>query len=166
MTTNTTTRTAIQTPDFQLERELSGKLAFIAADGKRDSGVVPVRAFPLAAPDEGISLTGSDGHELAWIDSLPALPDAMRQLLQEELALRDFMPVITRLVKVSTFSTPSIWTVETDRGPTTFVLKGEEDIRRLDAVSLLIAGSEGVQYSVKDMTALDRGSKKLLGRFL
>ena len=99
-----------------------------------------------------------EGHELAWIEHLQALPPAMRTLLEEELALRDFVPEISRLQSVSTFGTPSIWTVETDRG--------EEDIRRLGRNSLLIAGSEGVQYSVRDMTALDRALRRLLERFL
>ena len=107
-----------------------------------------------------------EGHELAWIEQLQALPPAMRTLLDEELALRDFVPEILRLQRVSTFGTPSIWTVETDRGVTSFVLKGEEDIRRLGRNALLIAGSEGVQYSVLDMTALDRASRRLLERFL
>ncbi|MDO9404718.1 MAG: DUF1854 domain-containing protein [Polaromonas sp.] len=166
MTTPDSALSSTGTPDFRLEREASGRLAFIAADGRREVGVVPVRAFPIAAPDEGVSLVGTDGHELGWIEDLRQLPAAMRALLQEELALRDFMPVISRIVQVSTFSTPSIWTVETDRGATSFILKGEEDIRRLPGAALLIAGGEGVQYSVPDMTQLDRGSRKLLGRFL
>ena len=154
------------TAPFSLVRQLSGQLHFTAADGQDRGPVVPVRAFPIAAPDEGVSLVGSDGHEVAWIDDLRLLAPAMRTLLQEELALRDFMPVITRLVSVSTFGTPSVWTVETDRGLTSFVLKGEEDIRRLQPTGLLIAGAEGVQYSVRDMAALDRGSRRLLERFL
>ena len=107
-----------------------------------------------------------EGHELAWIEQLQALPPAMRTLLEEELALRDFVPEISRLQSVSTFGTPSIWTVKTDRGVTSFILKGEEDIRRLGRNALLIAGSEGVQYSVRDMTVLDRPSRRLLERFL
>ena len=107
-----------------------------------------------------------EGHELAWIEQLQELPTAMRVLLQEELSLRDFVPEISRLQSVSTFGTPSIWTVKTDRGVTSFILKGEEDIRRLGRNALLIAGSEGVQYSVRDMTALDRASRRLLERFL
>ncbi|RZJ14863.1 MAG: DUF1854 domain-containing protein [Haliea sp.] len=157
---------AIRAPDFGLEREASGRLAFIGPDGQRSPGVVPVRAFPIAAPDEGISLVGADGHELGWIDDLRQVPAALRALLEEELALRDFMPVIARLLDVSTFSTPSIWTVDTDRGKTRFILKAEEDIRRLPGAGLLIAGGEGVHYSVPDMTRLDRASRKLLGRFL
>ena len=151
---------------FQLQRLATGQLVLTDANGQAHAGVVPVRAFPLAAPDEGISLVSTEGHELAWIEQLQALPVAMRTLLQEELALRDFVPEISRLQSVSTFGTPSVWTVDTDRGVTSFILKGEEDIRRLGRNALLIAGSEGVQYSVRDLTALDRASRRLLERFL
>jgi hypothetical protein len=151
---------------FQLERQPSGRLLFTGANGEQHAGVVPVRAFPVAAPDEGISLVSTEGHEVAWIDRLQALSPAMRTLLQEELALRDFVPEIQQLKSVSTFATPSVWTVKTDRGDTSFVLKGEEDIRRLGRNALLIAGSQGVQYSIHDMTELDRNSRRLLERFL
>ena len=153
-------------PDFQLKREASGRLKYISPQGEAHQGVVPVRAFPLAAPEEGISLVSSEGHELVWIEQLSALPVALRLLLQEELTLRDFVPEIKRLVSVSSFGTPSTWTVETDRGATSFVLKGEEDIRRLKGSELLIAASEGVQYRIADMTALDKASRQLLERFL
>jgi len=152
--------------EFQLRRLPSGRLQFTDAHGDVHEGVTPVRAFPLAAPDEGISLIGTEGHELVWIEQLSDLPAAVRLLLHEELALRDFVPEIGRLVSVSSFGTPSVWTVETDRGNTSFVLKGEEDIRRLAGGALLIAASEGVQYRIADMAALDKMSRKLLERFL
>jgi hypothetical protein len=153
-------------PGFQLTRQPSGRLRLTGANGTVHDGVVPVRAFPLAAPDEGISLVGTEGHELAWIDRLADLPPDVAALLREELALRDFTPEIRRLVSVSSFGTPSQWTVETDRGPTTFVLKGEEDIRRLKDGALLIASGDAVQYGIADMAALDRASRRLLERFL
>ena len=152
--------------DFQLKRQLSGQLQFTDAHGEVHEGVTPVRAFPLAAPDDGISLVSLEGHELAWIERLADVPASARMLLHEELALRDFVPEIRRLVSVSSFGTPSVWTVETDRGNTAFVLKGEEDIRRLKDSALMIASGEGVQYRIADMTALDRPSRRLLERFL
>lgn len=153
-------------PAFQLERNASGQLLFIGANGEQHAGVVPVRAFPIAAPDEGISLVSTEGRELAWLERLGELPQPLRSLLEEALALRDFVPEITRLISVSSFGTPSTWVVETDRGDTAFVLKGEEDIRRLNRQSLLIAADHGVHFSVKDMGALDRASRRLLERFL
>ena len=151
---------------FELERHASGRLTFTDSSGQQHTGVVPVRAFPIAAPSEGISLVSSEGHELAWLERLDSLPLALRSLLEEELALRDFVPEITALKSVSSFGTPSTWLVETDRGETSFVLKGEEDIRRLSRQALLIAAGHGVHFSVKDMGALDRASRRLLERFL
>lgn len=152
--------------NFELTRNAFGRLVFASQDCAPVDGVVPVRAFPIAAPDSGIALMDADGHELVWIDRLSDLPDATRTLIEAELASREFMPEIRRLVRVSSFATPSTWQVETDRGDAAFVLKGEEDIRRLSATTLLVADSHGVQFLIRDLQALDRGSRKLLDRFL
>ncbi|WP_374591254.1 DUF1854 domain-containing protein [Aquabacterium sp.] len=151
---------------FQIERDAFGKLLYTSAAGERHAGVTPVRAFPIGAPDEGVSLVSTEGHELLWIERLSALPDAPRRLLEDELASREFAPEVLRLKHVSTFSTPSTWDVETDRGDTHFVLKSEDDIRRLGQGRLLIASSHGVQFFVRDRFALDRASQRLLERFL
>lgn len=154
-------------PPFQLHRNAHGRLVLTLADGVEHAGVLPVRAFPLAAPDEGLSLVGTSGQELLWIDRLADLPTPLCSLLQEELAAREFVPTIQRIHRVSGFSTPSTWQVDTDRGPTQLVLKAEEDIRRLQGrMALLIADSHGVQYAVRDIRALDKESRRLLERFL
>ncbi len=155
-----------KTTDFQLSRDAFGKLVFHGADGVAHAGVTPVRAFPIAAPEQGIALMSADGHELAWIDRLANLPEEARRLIEEELAGREFMPEIRRIKHVSSFATPSAWEVETDRGDTRLVLKGEEDIRRLAAGTLLIADSHGINFLIRDLQALDRHSRKLLDRFL
>jgi hypothetical protein len=151
---------------FELQRNAFGRLVFSGEDGVVHEGVVPVRAFPIGAPLEGLSLLSAEGHELAWIERLDDLPAAQRALVDEALAEREFAPEIRRLQAVSTFSTPSTWTVDTDRGATRFVLKGEEDIRRVGRSMLLIADSQGLQFVVRDLTALDRHSRRLLERFL
>ena len=161
-----TSSQTLTTPACELERHASGRLLWTGSDNQQHLGVVPVRAFPIAAPDEGVSLVGADGHELVWLDRLDALAPTQRGLLEEELALREFVPEITAIKSVSSFGTPSTWRVETDRGETSFVLKGEEDIRRMSRQALLIAAGHGVQFSVKDMGALDRASRRLLERFL
>lgn len=156
-----------QTSEFSLSRDGLGRLVFQAPGAAPVPGVTPVRAFPIAAPDEGVSLVGPDGRELAWVPRLSALSQPAAGLIEEELRSREFMPEIRRLVSVSTFSTPSHWQVETDRGPTTLVLKVEEDIRRLPQRGrLLITSSHGVTFQVADLGALDRHSRRLLERFL
>lgn len=156
----------VHPPTVRFARDVMGRLAYTDDAGVVHVGITPVRAFPLSAPDEGLSIVAADGHELLWIDHLADLPEADRRLLAEELADRELMPFIRRIVAVSTFSTPSVWTVETDRGTTELVLKGEEDIRRLPGGDLLIADTHGLHYLLRDPAALDRASKRLLERFL
>ncbi len=150
---------------FELSRNAFGKLVFSNAEGRHE-GVLPVRAFPIAAPESGIALVDADGHELAWIERLSDLPAAARALLEDELKNREFLPEIRRIRQVSTFAVPSTWEVDTDRGVASLVLKGEEDIRRVAASTLLIADSHGVQFLIRDTQALDKASRKILDRFL
>ena len=152
--------------DYQLSRNTFGRLVFTEPSGLMQEGVVPVRSFPITDPDQGIALIDAHGHELAWIDQLADLPQEYRALIESELANREFIPEIKRLLKVSGFVTPSTWQVETDRGEATFILKGEEDIRRLTVSSLMITDSHGIHFLIRDRLVLDRHSRKLLDHFL
>lgn len=152
---------------FTLTRNAFGRLVFTSPDGaETHEGVVPVRAFPVAAPEHGIALVNAEGRELAWIEKLADLPAPVRALVEEELTNREFLPQILRIRHVSTFASPSTWEIDTDRGPATLVLKGEEDIRRISGTTFLVADAHGVQYLIRDTGELDRASRKLLDRFL
>ena len=151
---------------MNLQRNTQGRLVLTTADGTQHEAVVPVRAYPISAPDRMISLVGADGHELAWLDSLDQLDALARELVEEELRRREFMPEIKRLFGVSSFATPSTWDIETDRGRASLQLRGEEDIRRMGGGVMLIADAHGVQFMIRDVSSLDRHSRKLLDRFL
>jgi hypothetical protein len=76
------------------------------------------------------------------------------------------MPRILKLYGVSGFLTPSTWDIETDRGRTQLLLKGEEDIRRLSDTVLLVTDGHGVQFLIRNLAQMDRFSRRLLDRFL
>jgi hypothetical protein len=154
------------TLNFQLRRDSFGKLVLTTAEGEEHVGVIPVRAFPIQAPTRGISLVREGGKEVAWIDDLDQVPDEIRALLQAEIEGREFIPEILHIKDVSSFATPCTWYVQTDRGDTEFVLKVDEDIRRVGEASLLIADNHGINFLVRDMFHIDRHSRKILDRFL
>jgi hypothetical protein len=154
-----------QQATHQLKRDSLGRLVFIDAHGHSHIGIYPVRAFPITAPGAGVGIMDQSGKEVHWYPDVAAIPSSELKLIEEELAAREFMPVIEKITKVSTFATPSVWDIETDRGPTRIRLKGEEDIRRIAGNTLLIADSNGLQFLIKDSTQLDKVSKKLLDRF-
>ena len=153
-------------PNFTLSRDAYGQLVLTSRNGERHAGVVPVRAFPIGAPDDGIALVSGEGHEVGWVNHLADLPPDIGRLVEEELASREFMPEIEKILEVSSFACPSTWQVGTNRGEAILILKGEEDIRRLSQTRLLIADTHGIHFLVRDIGTLDRHSRKLLDRFL
>jgi len=152
--------------DLNLSRNKAEQLVYTDANGKAHQNVVAVRAYPISAPEEGVSLVGEDGHELLWIGNINTLNPDSRALLDGELAAREFMPKISHILAVSSYATPSTWTVETDRGKTELILKAEDHIRRLSHTTLLITDSQGISFLIEDSTCLDKLSRKILDRFL
>jgi hypothetical protein len=152
--------------NFQLSRNAFGKLILTDDAGEVHIGVAPVRAFPIQAPDKGISMVLSNGKEVAWIDDIGGLPIQVRELVMDELEGREFMPEILHVMRVSSYATPCTWYVRTDRGDTEFTLKGEEDIRRIGACSLLVADNHGINFLIRDMYTIDKHTRKILDRFL
>lgn len=151
---------------FTLSFNAFGKLVVTLADGTQHAHAVVVRAFPIAAPNQSVSILSAEGKELVWVDDPTALPQNEQTIIAQALQGREFMPEILRLDGVNSFSTPSVWRVQTSRGPTEFVLKGEEDIRRLSTHTLIVADAHGVQFLIRHLPSLDRHTRKLLDRFL
>ena len=159
-----TSATSLNT--LPLSRNAFGRLVLQLGHG-HPAVVTPVRAFPLTAPLQGVSLVGEDGKEQLWIAHLDHIDAAARALLDEDLAVREFVPQILRIISVSSYAMPSQWMLETDRGSATLTLKAEEDIRKLEGRrNLLITAADGVNYRIPDTTQLDKPSRKMLERFL
>ncbi len=154
----------MQTTEFELTKNGFGKL-ILTANGEIHEGVTPIRAFPIQTPMDNISMVCNDGREVAWINRLADLAKPVSDLIMEELSGREFVPEIERIVGVSSFSTPCTWTVNTDRGETSFVLRVEEDIRRIGD-SLLITDNHGINFLIRHPAGLDKQGRKILDRFL
>jgi hypothetical protein len=69
--------------DFLLARNQAGRLLLTLEDGRVYEGVVPVRAFPLQAPEQCVALMSLEGKEVAWVDELSALPQDTRDLINQ-----------------------------------------------------------------------------------
>ena len=154
------------TSSIRLVLDSFGRLVLTDAQGIVHAGVVPVRAFPLSDPQHWIALCDDQGHELALIEDTQDLPAETRDLLAAELAGREFLPAIQRIKSVSGSSEPCEWQVETDRGATRFVLKTEDDVRRIGPHRALVIDADGVRYLVADTRRLDTFGRRTLERYI
>ena len=123
------------------------------------------RAFPLTAPDAYVSLVDDHHYERACFTTLSVLNPAQRETVQRALAKGDFLPEIRQILVITQEATQSRWHVETDRGPTDFIVDQEDHVRPLADGRHLISDSHGMRYLVPVPSALDAASRKLLSRF-
>ena len=156
----------MQSTPFGLSLDPFGKLVLIDADGVRHVGVTPIRIFPTSDSRRWISILSPQGKELVLIEDPSTLAPQVRELLETELASREFMPEIQRILYVSSIMEPCDWEVITDRGPTRFVLKSEDDVRRLGPYSGIIIDAQGVRYLIRDSRKLDLYGRRALAQYI
>lgn len=153
-------------PDFVFARDATGKVVLTDAAGHQHTGVVVVRAFPVSDPHFAVSICDSRGHEIAFVESLDALPAETRELLEAELGRREFMPTIQRILNDPPHTEPTQWQVLTDRGTITFRLERDSDVRRYGEHRALVVDSNGMHYQIPDLRQLDAHSRRVLDRVL
>ena len=135
------------------------------APGAEPLAVFARRAFPLTHPDSYVSLVDAHHFERACFVTLDVLPEAPRAVLRRALENADFLPKVARIRAIVQEATLSRWQVDTDRGPTQFVVDQDDHVRPLEDGRHLISDSHGMRYLVPVANELDPISRKLLGRF-
>jgi len=152
-------------PAFQLSFDDCGRLVLAVGD-RRHVGVRPVRAFPFSDPHSWISLCDAEGNELLSIEHLDDLPRAAREILNQALADREFLPIIRRILSIVPATDPCRWQVQTDRGPTSFLLDSDDDIHKPTSDRVLIVDADHMRYLIPSIQRLDHRSRRWLERFL
>ncbi len=147
---------------MKLYVDSQGQLIVQDSMGNQWINVRPVRLFPLSQPDRWISLIDSAGREIVCIDDPAQLGQSQKNVLIGELERREFVPIVKRIISVSGNSEPCQWQVETDRGLTSFILKDENDVRRLGDHSVLVVDSYSIRYLIPDRKTLDAHSRRII----
>jgi uncharacterized protein DUF1854 len=147
---------------LRLVREASGQLSLTDAAGQTHSNVRLVPLFPASDPDNWISICEAAAGEIVCVADPGQLAQSSREVMRDELSRREFVPVIRRIVRVSSNTEPSEWDVETDRGRTRFVLETEENVRRLNRNQITIEDANGIRYLVADVAGLDAKSRRIV----
>lgn len=150
---------------FELSHDPWGRLTLVDAAGEAHVDVEPIRAFPLSEPNRFISICNAAGREIVHVDDLATLPEGLRKTLTIELDRREFLPVIEKIHNVTLDAEPTEWTVDTDRGPTKFLVDGADAVRPIGGNRFLISDMQGVRYLVNDARKLDAHSRKLLEHY-
>jgi hypothetical protein len=144
---------------FTLRLDPWEHLQLVDREGRAYSNINVIPLFPLTAPEHGICILNEDFEELLCIGDISEVTQEVASMLKQELAYREFVPVILRVISVSGKTEPCEWIVETNHGRTRFVLKAEEDVHRISNKAVNIIDANGMRFRVEDIDALDRRSR-------
>ena len=125
--------------------------------------------FPLTNPEEFISVREADekAKEIGMIRSLKDMPKDVQDMIQEQVRLRYFMPVIRKVMEVKDEYGYAYWYVQTDFGSCRFTTHmGGDAVVSLGEARYQITDIDGNRYELPDLYALTVMERKKLDLFI
>ena len=134
-------------------------------------GLFAVRALPTAFPDQFISLRYADEdgqeHEVGLIRDLADWPAKDRALLEQALARRYFVRVITAIDRIDAKYGLLTFQVQTDRGPVCFTMRhSHSQAQEYGKNGKLLLDVDDNRYLLPDVEALPRRQHLLFRRYI
>ena len=131
-----------------------------------ETPVQVVYCFPWSHARRYVSLRDDKGKELALLDDLDAVEQPARQLLEDELARRNFIPTVTAITRIDNQGELSFWEVRTTAGLRHFFTSKNDAIRKLTTQKLLVIDVGKDLYLIENHQQMDEKSCELLWRYL
>lgn len=144
----------------------SGKVEFFER-------IVPIRAFPISAPDTFIAVRepdtqlGGRGAEIGMIETLDIFPSDMANLIRIELERRYFTPSIKKIHGLREKFGYCYWDVTTSAGRVEFIMNNPtSNIRTLEDGRVFMYDIDGNCFTIDDPKSLDKHSYKKVEIYL
>jgi hypothetical protein len=147
---------------LRLRRDERGRLVARDARDRDFVGAQAIRLFPISDPGRWIAVCDAEGRELAVVEDLRSVPEVERDLIVADLETRRLLPIVQRIVAVSSKSTPSDWDLVTDRGPVRLRIRQEDDVRLLGSNRVLLVDGQGLRCLVPDLQQLPPAERRIV----
>lgn len=144
---------------------------FVSLDyaGRHYDRIAVFRTFPFTDPDMFISIREPDekAKEIGIIENLSDLDKEAADMLLEQMNLRYFTPVITRILDIKDEYGYAYFDVLTDRGACRFTIHMNGGaVVRLTDTRLLISDLDGNRFEIPDTGKLSSSELKKLDLFI
>lgn len=158
-----------QSTSLNLRRREDGRLVLQQPNDNgelAETAVLLACCFPWSYPLQYVSLRDDKGHELMLLESLENLAERQRQLIEEELGARNFLPRVIAIKAVTDETELFHWRVVTTAGERSFMTRRHERPRRLAGGEVLIKDIYNDIYVIARADDLDAKSLRLLWVYL
>lgn len=131
--------------------------------------VTVVRMFPFSDKNEFISVRTAEerSKEIGIVEKLSGISRETAQMLEEQLTLRYFTPVIEKIIKIKDEYGFAYWNVVTDHGACRFTIRmGGNSVIHLSDERILIVDIDENRFEIPDINKLTPAERKKLDLFL
>ena len=129
--------------------------------------VKPIRLFPFTEPDKYIAIHDEKDVEIGVIEELAQLPKDAVEMLNEQLNMYYFTPVISKIINIKDEYGYAYFHVITDRGECKFAINiGGNAVAKLSENRLLITDLDGNRFEIANVQALSVKEQRKLDLFL
>ena len=138
-------------------------------DGKKWERVQVIRLFPFTEPDQFISIRTVEerSKEIGVIEDMKKVSKETRKMLEEQLKLHYFTPVIQKVLDIKGEYGYAYFHVMTDRGECRFTINmGGNAVVRLTDTRLLITDLDENRFEIPDVLQLSQKEQRKLDLFL
>ena len=138
-------------------------------DGKKWERVQVIRLFPFTEPDQFISIRTVEerSKEIGVIEDMKKVSKETRKMLEEQLKLHYFTPVIQKVLDIKDEYGYAYFHVMTDRGECRFTINmGGNAVVRLTDTRLLITDLDENRFEIPDVLQLSQKEQRMLDLFL
>lgn len=132
-------------------------------EGKVYEEIVLFRVFPFQYTTQYISVRNSKGEEIGVIQGIDQLDEESRVEMNQELQLRYFLPLVTRIDAIKQKADLWIWELQTNLGPTRIVMRNLHEHMQYPSVNrIILTDINGKRCEIRDWLSLDGRSRKQL----
>lgn len=157
------------TKDNAVFARTEGGFVSLEFDGKKWDRVQVIRLFPFTEPDQFISIRTVEerSKEIGVIEDMKKVSRETRKMLEEQLNLHYFTPVIQKVLDIKDEYGYAYFYVMTDRGECRFTINmGGNAVVRLTDTRLLITDLDENRFEIPDVLQLSQKEQRKLDLFL
>ena len=131
--------------------------------------VMVVRMFPFSDKNEFISIRTAEerSKEIGIVEKMADMKKETVEMLEEQLTLRYFTPVIQKIFKIKDEYGFAYWNVATDHGECNFTIRmGGNSVIHLSDTRILIMDIDENRFEIPDVNQLTVAERRKLDLFL
>ncbi|WP_195573014.1 DUF1854 domain-containing protein [Paenibacillus sp. 1001270B_150601_E10] len=140
-----------------------GRMLSVTVEEKHYPSVYLHCSFPHSNRLLYISVRTLENEEVGMIESLDDFPEELAQLLKEQIAIRYFAPIITKVIAIKEEFGYAYWEAETQAGRCRFTVRnGGGNAKLVSEQKLLIQDVDGNRFLIERLDQLSEKEYRMV----